>query len=585
MKNCDIIRDSHLERRAGCRKYTFWFLALSMVLSPFNSAVSFADAWEDAIADSTAAHLTRPDANQFAWHEQERLMFIHFGVATWEGTEYDGDGKTDLSKMNPEGFDADRICEVAESWGAREIVLVCKHVGGFCWWQTETTDYSVKNIPWKNGHGDLVKDVADACRRHGLAMGIYIYSDDPRYTSGIGRGGRADDPGKQEEWNGLLRQQWEEVLTLVGGDIIREVWFDGSCIVPLDDIISRLAPNAVIFQGPQASIRWVGNEAGIARDPDWNTLSKADVKSGVATQEHSSPDGDAWAAVECDVTLYNHNWFWNSANEGKRRSVDELMSIYLQSAGRGSVLLLNSTPNTDGKIPEGDQEIYQAFGKAIDANFSAPLGKIEKGTGSEVVISLDEEHLINCVDLWEAYQYGHRIRRYAIDALVDGTWKQVSGGTAVGRRKIDLFEPVEATKIRIRVLKQVGTPLFRQVLAHKVDPGMLEMLKRGTHGDGWIDLKVTPSLFGSDGSFDVDLSDYVVMPGQYEVRIEGTRLKSALPFFEGQPGDAHFLEKIDTHTYRINRTQAIDKASSTGIRIAPKHVDLEKFSVSIRPVR
>ena len=117
-----------------------------------------------------------------------------------------------------------------EELGAKEILLVCKHVGGFCWWPTETSDYCVKNIPWKDGKGNLVKEVAAACRRHGFKMGIYIYSDDPRFAKEIGRGGRTDDPSKQQQWNRLLRKQWEEVLALCGKDLVNEIWFDGSCV-------------------------------------------------------------------------------------------------------------------------------------------------------------------------------------------------------------------------------------------------------------------------------------------------------------------------------------------------------------------
>ena len=152
--------------------------------------------------------------------------------------------------MKLEKLDVEQWAKAAESWGAKQIVLVCKHIGGFCWWPTDTTDYCVKNIPWKGGKGNLVKDVADACRKHGLTLGVYIYSDDPKYTKGIGRGGRTDDPKKQAEWNAKLRQQWTEVLTLCGPDLVREVWFDGGCIVPLKDIIEKLAPQAQIFRRP-----------------------------------------------------------------------------------------------------------------------------------------------------------------------------------------------------------------------------------------------------------------------------------------------------------------------------------------------
>ena len=225
-----------------------------------------------AIVGAEESQLAKPTPVQYAWHEQERIMFVCLDPATWQGGEYDNH-TTKLSDMKLGKLDVDQWMAVAESWGAKEILLVCKHTGGFCWWPTETTDYSVKNIAWKDGKGNLVKEVADACRRHGLKMGVYIYPDDPRYSKGAGGGGRTGDPNKQEEWNRLLRKQWEEVLTMCGTDLVNEIWFDGNCIVPLTDILQRLAPNAVVLQSPVASIRWVGNENGLAQDPNWNTVS------------------------------------------------------------------------------------------------------------------------------------------------------------------------------------------------------------------------------------------------------------------------------------------------------------------------
>ncbi len=136
--------------------------------------------------------LARPSPAQYAWHEQERIMFVCLGVATWMGTEYDLHGNYDLAKLNPAGLDADEICQVAESWGAREILLVAAHVGGFCWWPTETTPYNVTKIPWKNGKGNLVKEMADACRRRGLTIGLYLYPDDPRFAANPHRSRRQD---------------------------------------------------------------------------------------------------------------------------------------------------------------------------------------------------------------------------------------------------------------------------------------------------------------------------------------------------------------------------------------------------------
>ncbi len=452
------------------------FLAAALLVEIGNPSLAGNPTWEQAVTEPAAAKLPRPDAAQYAWHEQERIMFICLDPCTWQGREYDNHS-TKLADMKLGKLDVEQWLDAAMAWGAQEVMLVCKHTGGFCWWPTSTTDYGVKNIPWKDGQGNLVKEVAEACRQHGLKVGVYIYSDDPKYMSNIGRGGKTDDPAKQAEWNRLLRQQWTEVLTLYGKDLVSEIWFDGSCIVPLNDIIKKLAPDAVVLQSPVTNIRWVGNEAGIATDPNWNTLKLADLKSGVATQAHSTPDGDAWAPVECDTTLYDHFWFWSEKSEKNScKSLDTLLQRYVQSAGRGSVLLLNSTPNTSGLIPARDLQLYQEFGAAIERNFGHPLGRVERLAAAEVTVQLGGVTPVNCVELREAYQYGHRIRRYQVEAAVNGAWKRVAEGTAVGRRKLDLFPEVTTDKLRVRVMEQVGTPLFREILVHQVTPSLVRAL-------------------------------------------------------------------------------------------------------------
>jgi alpha-L-fucosidase len=436
-------------------------------------------AWEQAFRDPAAAHLPRPSAVQYAWHEQERIAFLCLDPCTWQGREYDNHS-TPLKQINPTKLDANQWCEAAKSWGAKEILLVCKHCGGFCWWPTETTDYCVKNIAWKNGKGNMVQDVVDACRRHSLKLGIYIYSDDPKYTANIGRGGRTDDPKKPAEWNAKLRRQWEEVLTMCGPDLVQEIWFDGSCVVPLDDVIKKLAPRATVLQGPLTDLRWVGNEAGCARDPNWNTLRSSDLKSGVATEAHSTPDGDAWAPVECDTTLYNHYWFWSERAEKETcNSLDKLMNIYLRSVGHGAVLLLNSTPNTTGLIPNRDMALYRQFGETLQREFGHPLATVGRRAGSSVEVDLGGPRATNAVDLWEEYRYGQRIRQYSVEAHVEGRWRAVVEGTAVGRRKIDVFPEVRADRLRLTVHRSVGTPMLRQIMVHRVGAGLAAMGGRG----------------------------------------------------------------------------------------------------------
>lgn len=423
---------------------------------------------EKALADPAAAPLAKPTSGQIEWADMELQMFVHFGVATWKGSEYDSNGQMDLSKMNPAAFDAEQICRVAKSWGAKQVILVCKHVGGFCWWPTETTEYSVKNIPWKNGNGNLVKEVADACRKNGLKMGIYLYSDDTRYAKGIGRGGRTDDPQRQEEWNQKLRQQWTEVLTICGPDLVREVWFDGGCIVPLADIIRKLAPSAEIFGGPLATVRWPGTESGKLPDPCWSSIGTGVKSDGEGA---GMADGQRWCPPECDTVLYGrggHHWFWSAKNEAQRHTTDELMDIYLKSVGRGGMLLLNSSPNTDGLIPADDVKRYEEFGAEIHRRFGSPLAKTS-GVGDTLELDLGGLHKVNQASLMEDTRGGHRIRAYVLEGReASGKWQPLTTGSSVGHKRIAAFATTIVDRLRLRITKYVGTPMVRELAAFYV---------------------------------------------------------------------------------------------------------------------
>ena len=247
----------------------------------------------------------------------------------------------------------------------------------------------------------------------------------PATTPGARRWAAADAPKippKQEAYNQVFRQQLTEVLTRYGK--ITEVWFDGSCVIDVSDILKQHAADAVIFQGPQATIRWPGTESGRLPYPAWNSLMSKDLRTGVATAAHGNPDGDAWAPLEADTTLYNHNWFWSADNEKKRKSLDELMDIYYKSAGRGGVLLLNSTPNTDGLIPDGDLKLYEAFGREIERRFSQPVAEVKDQRGATVELALPRPTLINHAVIMEDYREGERIREYVVEGLSDGQWKR-----------------------------------------------------------------------------------------------------------------------------------------------------------------
>ncbi len=363
-------------------------------------------------AHSPAICLARTGADQF----------VCLDPCTWQGREYDNHS-TPLSAINPAQLDTDQWCRAAKLWGAKEILFVAKHTGGFCWWQTDTTKYGIKETAWKDGQGDVLAELSASCRKHDLTLGIYVYPGDDTWGAPMGSGGRTRDPAKQEAYNQVFRQQLTEVLTRYGK--ITEVWFDGSCVIDVSDILQQHAADAVIFQGPQATIRWPGTESGKLPYPAWNSLLSQDLKTGAATAVHGNPDGDAWAPLEADTTLYNHNWFWSAANEAKRKSLEELMDIYYQSVGHGGVLLLNSTPNTSGLIPEGDLQLYEAFGREIERRFSRPIVEVNDQRGSTVELALPQSTLINHAVIMEDYREGERIREYVVEGLSEGQWREL----------------------------------------------------------------------------------------------------------------------------------------------------------------
>ena len=282
----------------------------------------------------------RPTAVQLAWHDLELGMFVHLAPQTWQDRESD-DGSTPLSAIDPAALDTDQWADVALSMGARYVVFVAKHEGGFCWWPTATTDYSVANTPWRGGTGDVMRDLAASCRKRSLGLGVYLSPADKHH--GVAVGGRAGDPARQAEYERLFRAQLTELLTGYGE--IVEVWFDGSLAFDVGDLLRAHAPRAVVFQGPQASIRWVGNEEGLAPYPAWNAVRAGFEPWGVATAADGDPDGDRWCPNECDARM-RATWFWNSRGADTLKSLDQLVLMVERSVGRGAVLLLNHSPDT-----------------------------------------------------------------------------------------------------------------------------------------------------------------------------------------------------------------------------------------------
>lgn len=251
-----------------------------------------------ALAQPDPALLARPTPAQARWHDLEVGMFIHIAPQTWQDSEWDNLG-TPLSTINPDKLDTNQWADIAVSMNAKYIVFVAKHEGGFCWWQTDTTDFSIKHSPWREGKGDVLADLAASCKARGLGLGVYLSPQDKKHAVGVG--GKAKDPAKQAEYEQVFRTQLTELLTRYGD--MMEVWFDGSLVFDVGDILMAHAPNAVVFQGPQASIRWVGNEDGHAPYPAWNAVKFGAKKWGDYTAADGDPSGDRWLPNECDARI------------------------------------------------------------------------------------------------------------------------------------------------------------------------------------------------------------------------------------------------------------------------------------------
>ncbi len=451
-------------------------------------------------------------------------MFIHYGPASWQGTEYDT-LQTPLSEINPQKLDVAQWCKAAKAFGAKQIVFVAKHVGGFCWWQTETNGYSVKSIPWKDGKGDVLDELYHECQRQGLQFGVYLSPADESLQAGVG--GRTKDPAKQQAYNEIYRKQMVEICSKYDID---ELWCDGGIVVPIADLIEAYCPNAVIFQGREkANIRWCGNEKGITPYPSYDTIRSDLLQTGQATAVQSDPQGDAWAGLEVDTTLYNHHWFWSPEKEQKRKSLEELMKIYYCSVGRGEMLLLNSNPNTDGLIPQGDMQRYAEFGAEIQRRFGLSIGKTTlDATGGEIIF--DQMTAVNHVQLREDIAFGQRVRSFTVDAHTEKGWETVYEGVTIGNRHIAVFDTVLADAIRVDVLVSCGNPKIMELTAHNVTdvdiPALIaeinaptqfhDGMKRLAHNRHAADLRKDMQK----GEYIIDLSFDVDAPGQYLLTAE-----------------------------------------------------------------
>jgi alpha-L-fucosidase len=430
------------------------------------TAVRSPGAFFDQMVGSSAAGargdarttLPRPTADQRRWADLEVGMFVHFAPNTWQDREYD-DHSTPLTAIDPR-IDTDQWVDVARDLGARYVVMVAKHQGGFCMWQTSTTTYGIRGTPWKGGRGDVMADLASSCRRAGLGLGVYCSPRDDDF--GAGGGGRCATPERQAAYDALYRRQLTELLTRYG-DMV-EVWFDGSVVVPVCDLVHAHAPHAAVFQGPCATIRWVGNEDGFAPYPSWDTLSGGAAATGVATARENDPGGDAWLPLECDVSIRRPHWFWSTTDEVHLLTRDALLEIYYRSVGRGAQLLLNVPPDRTGHIPAADAARAKAFGDEVRRRFATPLAET-RGSGDRVELRLPTPAVVDHVILEEDLAAGERVRAYRLAGRSGADWVPLGEGLSIGHKRIQPVPPTRVDAIRLVTTRSAAAPRIRRLAA------------------------------------------------------------------------------------------------------------------------
>lgn len=406
--------------------------------------------------------LAKPSPQQLAWQDMELGMFCHFGMNTFCDQEW-GDGTDSAEIFNPEQLDARQWARTAKRAGFKYLVLTAKHHDGFCLWPTKTTDYSVKSSPWKGGKGDVVREVADACREEGLQFGLYLSPWDrhePCYPD-------------KEAYDDFYAEQLTELLTGYGPLV--EVWFDGAGSQGREydwnriiGLIDKYQPDAMVFNMGRPTIRWVGNEDGVAPYPCWNTATTARESmftSDMMTWMEGTP---AWVPAECDVPIRKRHWFWHPDDEASLRSLEDVLDIYYRSVGHGATLLLNISPDNRGLLPEVDVERVIEFGDEIRRRFGQPVGQTS-GEGTELLLKLEFIQPVNHVIIMEDIAHGERVREYVLEAFSHGEWKELVRGSAIGHKKIDRFNTIETDQLRVRILSSVEQPLIRNLAAYHVE--------------------------------------------------------------------------------------------------------------------
>ncbi|MBA4275672.1 alpha-L-fucosidase [Flavobacterium sp.] len=446
-----------------------------------------------------------PSPQQLRWQRLELTGFIHFGINTFTGNEW-GDGKEDPKLFNPTELDARQWVKSCKEAGIKQVILTAKHHDGFCLWPTKFTEHSVKNSSWKEGKGDVVKEVADACKEMEVGFGVYL---SPWDMNNVSYG--------TDAYNDFFINQLTELLTQYGQ--IDEVWFDGANgegpngkkqVYDFERWfahIRKLQPQAVIaVSGPD--VRWVGTETGHGREEEWSVvpMGKNNITTeGSQTKVDQAPAGDMrgqvlgsraqlkegdalkWYPAETDVSI-RPGWFYHESEDKKVKTPEYLKEIYFNSVGRNGVLLLNIPPDKRGLITDYDTTSLKVWREKLNHIFAENLLKEAKAVGAVkknknlldgndstyyflpikknkniVEIDLKEEKTFNVLLLQENITVGQRVEKFVFEYWKNGEWKKATEGTTIGFKRLLEFPSVSASKVRLRILSSRLKPALSEI--------------------------------------------------------------------------------------------------------------------------
>ena len=421
-----------------------------------------------------------PNANQLRWQDMEMYAFIHYSLNTYTDQEW-GFGNEDPKLFNPSSLDCRQWARVCKQSGMRGIIFTAKHHCGFCMWPSAYTEYSVKNSPWKDGKGDVVRELAEACREEGLEFAVYLSPWDRNHPE-YGR----------PEYVTYFRNQLRELLTNYGD--IFEVWFDGANggdgwygganeTRKIDrttyyewpetyKMIRDLQPKCLIWNdgSDRGDLRWVGTEAGNVGETNWSLLYH-DGEVPYQMLHYGVEQGDVWCPGETNTSI-RPGWFYHDAENEHVKSLSKLMDTYYKSVGRNSTLLLNFPIAPNGRIHPNDSLRGIAFKKMIDEVFVK--GKVVskmKQSGPSTILDFGKPTSINRFLAEEDIAQGQRVSKFSLEAEVDGKWLPLKdalvdegdGLTTIGHRRIICFPTVKATKLRFTILDSKCEPIIKKL--------------------------------------------------------------------------------------------------------------------------